>query len=65
MPHQSSDISNTIWKNETKQDGKLYDENRKAYASKRVLVLEDAHARHVAESKSLSHGFVLKGIGGC
>ena len=62
VPHQSSNICSTIKKNDPKQDGKLYDENRKAGTSNRVLLLRDSHVRRVAESDSLSHCFAAKDI---
>ena len=64
VPHQSSNICSTIKINDPQQDGKLYDVNRKAGTSKRVLLLGDSHVRRVGESNSLSHCFAAKGIGG-
>ena len=63
-PHQSSDICSTIRKDGPQQDDKLFDENRKAGTSKRVLLLGDSHVCRVAESNLLSHCFDAKGIGG-
>ena len=62
--HQRNDICSTIRKDEPKQDDKLFDENRKAGTSKRVLFLGDSHVRRDAESNLLSHCFDAKGIGG-
>ena len=64
VPHQSSDICIIIRKNEPKQNYKLYDENRKAGTSKRVLLRGDSHVRRAAESNLLSHCFAAKVIGG-
>ena len=64
MPAKSSNIYSTIRTNKPKQEGKIYDDNGKIIATKRVLLLEDSHVRRVGESNSLSSCITAKGIDG-